>query len=167
MQEIYSSASGYNRLFRCERYGRIHVLKTLQTSYVGSRFHEQALHKEFAIGYQLEHPHICRTLGWEQVPGLGCCIVMEYIDGMTLKAFMQQGKLTPLLARKLIAELCGALKYMHSKQIVHRDLKPDNDSLGVVFAQVYRMCGARCRPGCRSSATCPDCCLGNPRCRHL
>lgn len=126
IQEIYVSASGYNRLFRCQRYGRLHVLKTLQPFYAGKDFYEQALRKEFNIGYPLEHPHICRTLGWEQIPALGRCILMEYIDGISLKEFMEQGKLTRSLASKFIAELCSALQYLHSKQIVHRDLKPGN-----------------------------------------
>lgn len=124
--EIYSSPSGYNRLFRCVRYGRLHILKTLQENYAGSSFHELALRKEFNIGYCLEYPHICRTLGWEQVSGLGHCILLEYIDGLTLKDFMDQHKLTRALAQKIISELCGALQYLHSKQIVHRDLKPSN-----------------------------------------
>lgn len=124
--EIYSSPSGSNRLFRCERYGRLHVLKGLKPSSMGDAFYEQALRKEFDIGYQLEHPNICRTLGWEYLPELGHCILLEYIDGITLKAFMEQGKLTRPLAYKLIAELCEALGYLHSKQVVHRDLKPAN-----------------------------------------
>lgn len=126
IREVYSSASGYNRLFRCERHGKLHLLKALQTAYMGSSFHEQALRKEFNIGYQLEHPHICRTVGWEQITGLGNCILLEYIDGITLKDFMEQGKLTSELAYKLLTELCGALQYLHSKQIIHRDLKPSN-----------------------------------------
>lgn len=126
IQEIYSSSSGYNRLFRCHRYGKLHVLKTLQPLYKETAFCEQALQKEFNIGYQLEHPHICRTLGWERTTALGHCILLEYIDGMTLKDFMQQGKLTQPLAVKIITELCSALQYIHSKQIVHRDLKPGN-----------------------------------------
>lgn len=126
IQEIYSSPSGYNRLFRCHRYGKLHVLKALQPQYKGTAFYEQALRKEFNIGYQLEHPHICRTLGWEHTSSLGNCILLEYIDGMTLKDVMQQDKLTPALALKIIQELCSALQYIHSKQIVHRDLKPGN-----------------------------------------
>ncbi len=126
IKEIYSSSSGYNRLLRCERYGRLHILKTLKESYFGSCFHEQALRKEFNIGYRLEHPHICRTLGWEQTAGLGRCILLEYIDGVTLKDFMEQNKLTHSLAHKIITELCDALQYLHSKQIIHRDLKPGN-----------------------------------------
>lgn len=126
IREIYSSPSGYNRLFRCERYGRLHVLKTLQESFSGSAFHELALRKEFNISYRLEHPHICRTLGWEQVDGLGHCILMEYIDGVTLTDFMRQHRLTRQLGYKILLELCHALQYLHSKQIIHRDLKPDN-----------------------------------------
>ena len=53
-------------------------------------------------------------------------IVMEYIDGLTLREFMEQGRLTPELARKFVQELCSALGYLHGKQIVHRDLKPEN-----------------------------------------
>lgn len=126
IQEIYVSRSGWNRLFRCHRHGKLHVLKALQPVYEGTAFYEQALKKEFNIGYQLEHPHICRTLGWESVPSVGCCILLEYVDGVTLKEFMQQGKLTRPVAVKIINELCSALQYIHSKQIVHRDLKPDN-----------------------------------------
>ena len=126
LQEVYVSASGYGRLFRCQRYNRLHMLKALKPAFVGNPFYEQALRKEFDIGYQLEHPHVCRALGWETLPGLGHCIVMEYIDGLTLREFMEQGRLTPELARKFVQELCSALGYLHGKQIVHRDLKPEN-----------------------------------------
>lgn len=126
IRELYVSKSGYSRLFRCEQYGKLHILKALQPVYVGSSFHEQALQKEFAIGYELEHPHICRTIGWKTLPELGHCILLEYVDGITLKDFMEQGLLTPELARKFITELCSALQYLHSKQIIHRDLKPSN-----------------------------------------
>lgn len=126
VQEIYCSSSGAARLLRGERYGRLHILKTLQPSYEGNEFYERALRKEFDISYGLEHPNICRTLGWERVDGIGQCILQEYVDGITLQAFMEQGKLTATLARKLLSELCDALQYIHNRQIVHRDLKPVN-----------------------------------------
>ena len=124
--EVYVSVSGFGRLFRCQRYNRLHMLKALKPAYIGNPFYEQALRKEFDISYQLEHPHVCRALGWETISGLGHCIVMEYIDGLSLREFMAQGRLTPELARKFVQELCSALGYLHGKQIVHRDLKPEN-----------------------------------------
>lgn len=125
-EEIYESELGYARLFRCSRYGKLHILKGLKSAYIGNVFYEQALRKEFEIGYGLEHPHIGRVLGWETVPTLGHCIVLEYIDGITLRAFMEQGKLTEENAKKILHEVCDALEYLHERQIVHRDLKPDN-----------------------------------------
>ena len=126
IEELYVSQGGYTRLFRCERLGKLHILKALQAEYVGKDFYEQALRKEFGIGFQLDHPHICRTLSWELIEGLGHCIVMEYIDGTTLKGLMENGRLTTDMTQKVITELCAALNYLHKKQIVHRDLKPSN-----------------------------------------
>lgn len=51
---------------------------------------------------------------------------MEFVDGITLRELMDQGKLTEELARKIVMELCTALQYLHNKQIIHRDLKPEN-----------------------------------------
>ena len=39
IQEIYTSRSGWNRLFRCHRHGKLHVLKTLQPMYKGTAFY--------------------------------------------------------------------------------------------------------------------------------
>lgn len=126
IEKLYASPNGYTRLFKCERMGKLHILKSLQANYIGVDFYEQALKKEFNMGFPLDHPHICRTLSWEQVEGLGHCIVLEYIDGETLQRLMESNRLNPQLARKIIAELCSALDYLHKKQIVHRDLKPSN-----------------------------------------
>lgn len=126
LQEMYVSASGYERLYCGRRYGRLHILKALKPGCAGHPFYEDALRKEFALGYRLEHPNIVRVLGWETLPELGHCIFMEYIDGVTLREWMDQGRLTADGAAKFIRELCSALVYLHGRQIVHRDLKPEN-----------------------------------------
>lgn len=126
IEPIYTSDSGYTCLYQAYRHGRKHILKTIKPEYRGEWLYEQALRKEFAIGYQLEHPHIVRTLGWETVSGLGTCIVLEYVDGITLRQWMEQGEWNKEQVWKVLGELCDALQYLHNKQIVHRDLKPEN-----------------------------------------
>lgn len=101
-------------------------MKCLKKDFLYTPVYQQALTKEFEIGLELEHPNICRTLSLEQLPELGTTIVMEHIDGETLKSLINRKALTHELAHKIILQLMNALEYMHSKQIIHRDLKPSN-----------------------------------------
>lgn len=123
---LYTSPSGPARLFMAQRYGKRYVLKLLKPDFALTPTYQVALRKEFEIGIQLDHPNICRTIGWEDVPGLGQAIVMEYVDGDTLETLINQHRLTQSLARHVFQQLCEALDYMHCKQIIHRDLKPAN-----------------------------------------
>ena len=126
LRECYVSKTGHTRLFTATKYGKRYILKCLKKDFLYTPVYQQALTKEFEIGLQLEHPHICRTLGLEQIPELGTTIVMEYIDGETLQSLIDKKELTTEVANKLISQLMDALEYMHSKQIIHRDLKPSN-----------------------------------------
>lgn len=123
---IYVSASGHARLFTARRFGKQYTLKCLKQDFLLSPVYKQALTKEFEIGLQMEHPYICRTIGMEEVPSLGQCIIMEHIDGETLEQCIKRGALTEELACKVATQLTEALDYLHSKQILHRDLKPSN-----------------------------------------
>ena len=72
---------------------------------------------------QLDHLNIVKAFAKEMNKRLGPCIVMEYMEGVTLDRFLE-GKPNVEARRKVVDQLINALAYIHGKQIVHRDLKP-------------------------------------------
>lgn len=115
----------YCLLYKAKRYGQWYVLKTLKEENRSTMLYRELLKKEFEISISLSHPNIVRTIGWENVTGVGECIVMEYIDGMSFDEFLKE-KHSSSEKSRVIKGVISALSYVHSKQIVHRDLKPAN-----------------------------------------
>ena len=123
---VRSNPESYCEIWRADKDGRFRVYKALKSEYAGDPVYERLLRKEFEIGYSLDHPNICEYYGFVNIPPLGNCIEMEWVDGCSLDTLLPRGAVSKTLATKIISETCDALAYMHSKQIVHRDLKPSN-----------------------------------------
>ena len=119
-------SDGFNRLFKAQRYGKWFVLKGLKPEFQGKAVYNELLTKEFELGVQMDHPNIARVFSWEACDSVaGPCLVMEYVDGCTLKDFLAQ-KPSRAVRMKIAKEILSAMSYFHGKQIIHRDLKPDN-----------------------------------------
>ncbi len=75
----------------------------------------------------LDHPNIVKVYDVSVTDQLQY-IVMEYIDGITLKEYLKQrgGALTWKEVIHFATQVLGALEHAHSKGIVHRDVKPQN-----------------------------------------
>ena len=124
--EVHLISEGdINILGKGKRYGRWWLLKGLQPDLSELTQYVEMLHKEFELLMKARHPGIVQATGLEDVPGLGECIVMEYVEGSTLKEVMEQG-ISSRTAARLMDELTDAVAYIHSLGIVHRDLKPSN-----------------------------------------
>ena len=117
---------GYCLLTRSKRNGRWWMLKGLKESYRQDSVYRLMLQKEFDIMSQLQHPMIVSVYSLEEVSDLGLCIVMEWIDGITLKEWLAQGKRTMKQRLHVADMLIEALAYVQSRQTQHRDLKPSN-----------------------------------------
>ena len=120
-----SSSRGFNQVVKVRRQGKWFILKGLKPEYRGQQAYIELLKKEFELGTQLDHPNIVKILAKELNPEIGPCIVMEYVDGVTLDEFIAS-KPSMNVRKKVVEQLVDALVYIHGKQIVHRDLKPSN-----------------------------------------
>ena len=119
-------ARGPMRLWTAVRSGRRFVLKGLAPELRDKPEMQALLRKEFELGMKLNHPGIAVTWALEQWPGAGLCIVMEYVDGVTLGEFLKSTRTSRRLRLRLALELADVMAYLHTRGVCHRDLKPDN-----------------------------------------
>lgn len=119
------NTSEVNIVARGKRYGRWWLLKGLNKKVAQETAFQQRLRKELELLMPLQHPHVATAIALEKVEGLGDCIVMEYVEGITLKKWLLTGH-SRKARRRIAMQLLEAVGYIHSKGIVHRDLKPEN-----------------------------------------
>lgn len=117
--------NGFNLMYKAKCYGKWFVLKGLKPEYASQAVYRRLLDKEFDLMTQLTHVHIVSVVARMHDAVVGECIVMEYIDGVTLAEFLKT-KPSAAVRWRIMGELLDALTYVHAKQIVHRDLKPSN-----------------------------------------
>lgn len=73
----------------------------------------------------LSHPDIVTIYSLEKV-GDSYFIIMEYVDGLTLRQFLRTNLLNSEQILSFMRKLCGAMQFAHSMNVIHMDLKPDN-----------------------------------------
>lgn len=128
-EEVYSK--GYNRLFIASKGGKLYLLKGLKPEFYDRTLYKQLLLKEYDIHRNLSHPNIVPCIGFQMVSELGDCIVMDYVQGQSLRELLHhRTDLSPsqffFLAKRIAKQLAEAMRYIHSVQVIHRDLKPEN-----------------------------------------
>lgn len=74
---------------------------------------------------KLDHPNIVTIHESGEAGGLPF-LLMEYVDGVTLREAMANRLLTTVEALAVIPQVCDALDFAHRAGVVHRDIKPEN-----------------------------------------
>jgi len=108
------------RLYLAERAGKRFVLKT-----AGGARGLEMLKREYGLSIGLSHPSLAYVFTWEEDSPVGPCIVQEYIDGRSLRQWLEQ-KPPVKERRRVLAQLLDGVEYLHAKGIIHNDLTPEN-----------------------------------------
>ena len=117
---------GHNLVARAKRYGRWWVLKGLKPEVAHNETYRHALRKELEMMLMMQHSNVVQATGLERLPSMGDCIVMEYVDGQTLREWLAEGQHSIEQRLRVATQLVEAVAYIHRAGVVHRDLKPEN-----------------------------------------
>ena len=101
------------------------ILKILPPKFFKNKNFQDNFLKEAQIISKTDHPNIIKLYShgkWEQ----GLYIAMEFVNGITLKQFIEKKSLSKKRVLEIILQVAYALLHLHSLKIIHRDIKPEN-----------------------------------------
>lgn len=111
---------------RCTLLNRFVAVKILRPEFSSDREFLNRFKIESQAAASLSHPNIVSIYD-EGNEGNIYYIVMEYVNGKTLKEYIQEnGVLPSKTALNIAIQICSALEHAHKNNIVHRDIKPHN-----------------------------------------
>lgn len=115
----------YYLVYTAKKHGKWVMLKTLKPEYADNPDMRAMIEKEFDVRYNLAHPHIVMINDFEDVPGLGRCIITDDVYGDSLRKLIDEGKVTPEIIEKLRHDLVDAIDYIQTNHIVHHPIRPE------------------------------------------
>ena len=111
---------------RCHRLNRLVAIKILKSDLADNADFRRRFHDESQAVAQLSHANIVSLYDVSTNPDREY-IVMELIDGITLKQYMERrGRMDWRESLHFITQIMRGLSHAHSRGIIHRDIKPQN-----------------------------------------
>lgn len=123
----FLGAGGMGEVFRAThlKIGRVAAIKILTEGTSGGEFVERFFN-EARIQASLQHANIATLYDFLECQGLPC-IVMEYVDGVTISDHLKRSGALPLAeAIRIFKAVTGAIAYIHQHGVIHRDIKSNN-----------------------------------------
>jgi serine/threonine-protein kinase len=87
--------------------------------------------REAVAAANIGHPGVCSATDFGRLDDGSFFLILEYVDGRSLRAVLQEGALSPARAAGIARQVLAALAAAHAKGVVHRDIKPENVMLVV------------------------------------
>ncbi len=106
--------------------GRSVALKVLRQELSDDPQQVERFKREAQAASQLSHPNTIIVHDFGQDEDGTLFIAMEYLEGRSLDALLDEGPLDAERAVRILAQICGSLEEAHRRGMVHRDLKPEN-----------------------------------------
>lgn len=111
------------------RTGATVAVKTLTPEMRQDAWKTACLRREYQYGRGFDHPNVVRFLDFFSHNGTDH-LVMEFIEGDSLRDALAQGRLRPSEKMEIAKALCAAVQHVHDRyaaeKLVHADLKPEN-----------------------------------------
>ncbi|HND22663.1 MAG TPA: serine/threonine-protein kinase, partial [Acidobacteriota bacterium] len=102
------------------------AVKVLKSAFTQDPSLFERFKREAQTAASLDHPNSVRVFDYG-VQGTACYLVMEYLEGESLRQRLKARRRMPLgEVLVFLEQVCPALSYVHRKGVIHRDLKPDN-----------------------------------------
>ena len=111
---------------KCHRLNRYVAVKILKEEFASDQEFRRQFHDEAQAVAMLSHPNIVNIYDVSRSGNVDY-IVMELIDGITLKEYLsRRGRLSPKEVTVFATQIARALEHAHDHNIIHRDIKPKN-----------------------------------------
>ncbi len=126
IEQIGEGGMSYVYRARCQILDRIVAIKILKEEYSKDQAFVSRFRTEAMAAARLSHPNIVNIYDVGQQDDV-YYIVMEYVEGTTLKELITQEAPLPVgQAIDIAVMICDGIQHAHDKGIIHRDIKPHN-----------------------------------------
>jgi len=121
------AAGSMGAVFKGERIpvGKLVAVKFLHAGFANDAEFQARFERETRVMSKLNHPNCVSVVDFGVSDGAPY-LVMDYVDGVTLRSVMDKGALPPNQALQIARQVLSGLAHAHKNEIWHRDVKPAN-----------------------------------------
>jgi len=102
------------------------AIKVFRGEFKDKAWMQRRFEQEVAALRRVRHPNVVSIYAQGRTPYGAPYLVMEFIDGSSLREVLKRGPLSPRRTARLLRQLADALDAIHAQRIWHRDVKPEN-----------------------------------------
>jgi len=124
----------FYEVYTAKKHGKWVMLKTLRPELRDKPEYREMIEKEFDVRYNLAHPSIIMINDFEEVPGLGMCIITDDVYVDSLRKLLDKGAVDADIQEKIVTRLVDAISYIQTNHIVHHPIRPET----VIFTENIR-----------------------------